>query len=123
MSIVTLYPASTTSPGNPSVFYRNRLATTTTTTAVPKCRNRFRRKRLFAALIEETRPRALPPIRGNNGNVNGAVTESNSVVSLTRNRADDIQAETKALARAINASVYSPELLKFKYANRPFKVS
>lgn len=42
--------------------------------------------------------------------------------AIVRNRADDIQAESKALARAVNASVYSPELLKFKYANRPFKV-
>ncbi|KAI3798421.1 hypothetical protein L1987_33696 [Smallanthus sonchifolius] len=45
-----------------------------------------------------------------------------SIVPSSRNRADDIRAESKALARAVNASLYSPELLKFKYASRPFKV-
>ncbi|KAI3517071.1 hypothetical protein L1887_16278 [Cichorium endivia] len=120
MSSVTLSPASTTSPGNPSIFYRNRRATTTTH---PKCRSRFRAKPLRAALVEEARPRALPPVRGNN-NINGAVAGANvsSIVPSSRDRADDIQAESKALARAINATVYSPELLKFKYASRPFKV-
>ncbi|KAL5073280.1 hypothetical protein RYX36_012264 [Vicia faba] len=33
------------------------------------------------------------------------------VLSLPIDRADDIQAETKAMARAVNASVYSPELV------------
>ncbi|KAI3816899.1 hypothetical protein L1987_10684 [Smallanthus sonchifolius] len=121
MSTVTLSPASTTSPGNPSVFYRNKTPTTTAS----KCRTRFRPKPLFAALVEEVRPRSLPPVKGNNTS-NGAVPEANigvsSIVPSSRNRADDIQAESKALARAVNASVYSPELLKFKYASRPFKV-
>lgn len=123
MSTVNLYPASTTAPGNPSVFYRNR--TPTTNTNAPNCRSRVRAKPLYAALVEEARPRSLPPVRGNNSN-NGAVSEANipvsSIVPSSKNRADDIQAESKALARAVNASVYSPELLKFKYASRPFKV-
>ncbi|KAJ0764001.1 putative ABC-type Cd(2+) transporter [Helianthus annuus] len=124
MSTVTLSPASTTAPGNPSVFYRNK----STTTAGSKCRTRFRSKPIFAALVEEARPRSLPPARGNNNNnnINGAVPELNSgvssIVPASRNRADDIQAESKALARAVNASVYSPELIKLKYASRPFKV-
>ncbi|KAL8218356.1 hypothetical protein R6Q57_021729 [Mikania cordata] len=122
MTTVTLNPASTTAPGNPSVFYRNKSATTT---VAGKCRTRFRSKPLFAALVEEAKPRSLPPIRGNN-TTNGAVPAGNSgvpyIVPASRNRADDIQAESRALARAVNASVYSPELLKFKYASRPFKV-
>ena len=122
MSSVTLSPASTTSPGNPSGFYRNR-RTARTTTIFPKCRTRIRAKPLFAALVEEARPRALPPVRSNN-NINGAGGEANlSSIVLAKDRADDIQAESKALARASNASVYSPELLKNKYASRPFKVS
>ncbi|KAK9064000.1 hypothetical protein SSX86_017872 [Deinandra increscens subsp. villosa] len=125
MSSVTLYPASTTAPGNPSVFYRNNTTATTSTTAAAKCRSRFRTKPLFAALVEETRTRSLPPIRRDNA-ANGAVPGANvgvaSIVPSSRDRADDIQAESKALARAVNASVYSPELLKFKYASRPFKV-
>ncbi|CAI9296280.1 unnamed protein product [Lactuca saligna] len=116
MSSVTLSPASTTSPGHPSVFYRNR--TRSTKTIHPKCRTRFRAKPLRAALVEEARPRALPPVRGNN-NINGVVS---SIVPASKSREDDIQAEAKALARASNASVYSPELLKLNYASRPFKV-
>lgn len=120
MTTVTLSPASTTAPGNPSVFYRN----TRTTPPTTRCRSRFRGKPLRAALVEEARPRSLPPIRGNNNNnINGAVSQPNiSIVPSSRIRTDDIQAESKALARAANASVYSPELLKTKYASRPFKV-
>lgn len=109
-TLTTLYPVSTT-----PVFRRNRIS--------PKYRrNCFRPKRLRCALIEEARPRALPPpVRvTNNNNINGSVVVTD--VSISRNRADDIQAESRALARAINASVYSPELLKYKYANRPLKV-
>ncbi|KAI3830018.1 hypothetical protein L1987_04150 [Smallanthus sonchifolius] len=58
---------------------------------------------------------------------NDVVPEANigvsSIVPSSKNGADDIQAESKALARAVNASVYSPELLKFKYASRPFTIS
>ncbi|XP_076889908.1 protein ACTIVITY OF BC1 COMPLEX KINASE 3, chloroplastic-like [Bidens hawaiensis] len=115
MTTIPLSPASTTAP----VYFRN--------TTPFKCRTRFRTKPLFAALAEETRPRALPPVKSNNNNNinnrNGVVSEAvSSIVPSSRNRADDIQAESKALARAVNASVYSPELLKFKYASRPFKV-
>ncbi|KAI3822095.1 hypothetical protein L1987_09676 [Smallanthus sonchifolius] len=121
MRMVTLNPASTTTLGNPSVFYRNKTPTTT----APKCRTIFRPKPLFAAMVEEARPRSLPPVRGSNIS-NGAVPEANigvsSIVSSSRNRAEDIQAESKASVSAVNASVYSPELLKFKYASRPFKV-
>ncbi|XP_009372672.2 protein ACTIVITY OF BC1 COMPLEX KINASE 3, chloroplastic [Pyrus x bretschneideri] len=37
-------------------------------------------------------------------------------------RMDDLQAEARALARAANASIYSPELLVGKYGSRPVKV-
>lgn len=33
-----------------------------------------------------------------------------------------MQAEAKALARAINASVYSPQMLSTRYGSKPFKV-
>ncbi|KAI3791527.1 hypothetical protein L2E82_05322 [Cichorium intybus] len=69
------------------------------TTTHPKCQSRFRAKPLRATLVEEARPRTLP-----------------------QNRADDNQAESNTLARTINATLYSPELLKFKYTSRPFKV-
>ncbi|KAI3768536.1 hypothetical protein L2E82_19304 [Cichorium intybus] len=43
-------------------------------------------------------------------------------LELGWNIADDIQSESKALARAINATVYNPEILKFKYVSSPFKI-
>ncbi|KAI3808386.1 hypothetical protein L1987_24336 [Smallanthus sonchifolius] len=73
----------------------------------------FRPKPLLSALVEEAIPRSLPPVRGSNTS-NGAVSEANigvsSIVPSSRNRADDIQAKSKALTRAVNTSVYSPEL-------------
>lgn len=38
-------------------------------------------------------------------------------------RAEDIQAEARAFARAANASVYTPELLVDKYGSSPVKVT
>ncbi|XP_047966904.1 protein ACTIVITY OF BC1 COMPLEX KINASE 3, chloroplastic-like [Salvia hispanica] len=40
-----------------------------------------------------------------------------------RDRADDMQAEAAAMARAADASVYSAELLSTKYGSRPIKVA
>ncbi|CAA0825791.1 Uncharacterized aarF domain-containing protein kinase - chloroplastic [Striga hermonthica] len=44
-------------------------------------------------------------------------------VPSVRDRADDMQAEAAAMARAAGASVYSPELLATKYGSRPIKVA
>lgn len=44
-------------------------------------------------------------------------------VSFSRDRTADMQAEATAMARAVNASVYSPELLAAKYGSRPIKVT
>ncbi|KAE8717850.1 pentatricopeptide repeat-containing protein [Hibiscus syriacus] len=41
---------------------------------------------------------------------------------LGGDRAAELQAEVKAMARAVNASVYSPELLANKYGSRPVQV-
>lgn len=38
-----------------------------------------------------------------------------------RKRTEDLQAEVRAMERAVNASVYSPELLASKYGYRPLK--
>jgi hypothetical protein len=48
--------------------------------------------------------------------------DSLKVLALPVDRADDIQAETKALSRAVNASVYSPQLVASRYGSKPFKV-
>ncbi|KAJ7962120.1 ABC1-like kinase [Quillaja saponaria] len=62
-----------------------------------------------AALVEAT-PKPLPVIRDGSFQV------------LAVDRTDDIQAETRALSRAANASIYSPQLLVTKYTSRPIEV-
>lgn len=42
--------------------------------------------------------------------------------SSSRDRANDMQAEARAMARAAEASVYSPQLLSLRYGSRPIKV-
>ncbi|KAM7517412.1 hypothetical protein LguiA_006995 [Lonicera macranthoides] len=82
--------------------------------------------RVRAALVE-ARPRPVPAIRdGTDASAAAAVSVlrlgGDSSVTSGRNRTDDMQAEAKAMARAANASVYTPELLATKYGSRPFKV-
>lgn len=68
-----------------------------------------------AALVEAAPSSRRPPTGRDNG---GAV-----VTIQIPDRADDIQAEAKAMARAVNATVYSPELLARQYGSHPIKVS
>ncbi|KAA8514712.1 hypothetical protein F0562_017891 [Nyssa sinensis] len=91
----------------------------------PKDACNHRRKvrvRTRAALVE-ARPRPVPAIRDRNAD-NNAVTNLGGGYSVPsfRDRANDMQAEARAMARAVNASVYSPELLSIKYGSRPIKV-
>ncbi|KAG5013320.1 hypothetical protein JHK86_025581 [Glycine max] len=44
------------------------------------------------------------------------------VLAFPENRADDIQAEARALARAANATSYTPQLVASKYGSQPIKV-
>ncbi|KAK6939161.1 ABC1 atypical kinase-like domain [Dillenia turbinata] len=78
---------------------------------------------LRAALVEvEARPRALPAaVLDASGNGGGAAAAAEAAV-LGRDRANDMQAEARAMARAANASIYSPQLLALKYGSRPFRV-
>ncbi|XP_042017040.1 protein ACTIVITY OF BC1 COMPLEX KINASE 3, chloroplastic-like [Salvia splendens] len=46
-----------------------------------------------------------------------------SGAASSRHRADDMQAEAAAMARAANASVYSADLLSTKYGSRPIRVA
>ncbi|KAK3427402.1 hypothetical protein EUGRSUZ_F03639 [Eucalyptus grandis] len=71
-----------------------------------------------AALVE-ARPRGPPEVRdggGGGGGRGGAV-----VPVLSVDRAEDIQAEARAMARAADATVYSSELLSRRYGSRPIK--
>ncbi|CAL4900052.1 unnamed protein product [Urochloa decumbens] len=63
-------------------------------------------------------PRASPPAPAN-----GAAAGPPVAASFARDRAEDLQAEGRAMARAAGATVYSPELLAERYGSRPFKVA
>ncbi|KAL0436791.1 UNVERIFIED_CONTAM: protein ACTIVITY OF BC1 COMPLEX kinase, chloroplastic [Sesamum radiatum] len=105
----------------------------TTTLSVPCCvgarisvRRRGRVKAIppRAALVE-AKPRPAQAVNGGDGSASVAllrVRDSSSSAPSSRDRADDMQAEARAMARAANASVYSPELLATKYGSRPIKV-
>lgn len=89
---------------------------------------------MIVAALVEARPQSTPPDFTSNRSLAAAAarvvvgggesspSSSLSIIPTSRDRADDIQAEAKAMARASNASVYSPDLLALKYASRPFKV-
>lgn len=96
---------------------------------------RASRQRLRSALIEA---RPVPAAKTKGGGSAGrghyamelavetqapaaASTAPLSVIST--DRTVDIQAEVRALARAANATVYSPQLLAAKYASQPLRVS
>ncbi|KAK6793164.1 hypothetical protein RDI58_012245 [Solanum bulbocastanum] len=72
-----------------------------------------------AALVE-ARPQQVPAIRDVAGNSN--VTGPLHVGPSSRDRAEDMQSEARAMTRAADASVYSPDLLSSKYGSRPIKV-
>lgn len=61
----------------------------------------------------------MPVLRDRRGNDNGVLVLQDEV---SIGRTNDIQAEAKAMARAADASIYSPELLARQYASRPIKV-
>lgn len=73
-----------------------------------------------AALLE-ARPQQVPAVRdvAGNSNVTGRTLQ---VGPSSKDRADDMQAEARAMTRAADASVYSPEFLATKYGSRPVKV-
>lgn len=60
----------------------------------------------------EVRPRAPPVLR----------SDGSATPVFAWDRAEDLQAEARAMARAANATVYSPENLAGKYSSRPIQV-
>ncbi|MED6172424.1 Protein ACTIVITY OF BC1 COMPLEX KINASE 3, chloroplastic [Stylosanthes scabra] len=72
-----------------------------------------------AALVEATPPSpptsAAPPRPPPQPSVK-------KVLALPADRADDLQAESRAMARASNATLYTPELIASRFKSRPFKV-
>lgn len=79
------------------------------------------RGRLARAALVQARPRedgaAASPSPSSRAN-------TASFVQYRRaDLADDLQAEARALGRAVDASVYSPELIARKHGSQPLKVS
>lgn len=84
-----------------------------------------RASRLRGALVEAANPRPAEAGGGGGGAVTLYSASSSGLPpssSSSRDRAHDIQAEARAMARAANASVYSPQLLASEFGSRPFKV-
>lgn len=74
------------------------------------------RRRLARAALVQARPTK------EDGAASRATTSA--VVQYRRaDLADDLQAEARALGRAVDASVYSPELIARKHGSQPLKVS
>ncbi|CAH9148001.1 unnamed protein product, partial [Cuscuta epithymum] len=91
-------------------------------------KRRLKKRELLRATAVEARPRKVPAIRdrsSDNGNVSLQSLQRSEVTSSplrsSCDLADDMQAEASAVARAANASVYSPQLLFSKYGSRPIK--
>ncbi|XP_074588461.1 protein ACTIVITY OF BC1 COMPLEX KINASE 3, chloroplastic-like [Curcuma longa] len=82
----------------------------------PACRRRQRLPR--AALVQ------APPAPASKSDAGGdGAGRSRHYAVVPRDRAEDMQAEARAMARAANVTVYTPELLSAEYSSRPFKVA
>ncbi|KAI9076142.1 hypothetical protein K1719_041840 [Acacia pycnantha] len=68
-----------------------------------------------AALVDATPSSGVPALRDGSSSI--------KVLALPADRADDLQAEARAMARSANASVYSAKLLAEKYGSQPLKVA
>ncbi|GFP95667.1 uncharacterized aarf domain-containing protein kinase at1g79600 chloroplastic [Phtheirospermum japonicum] len=108
----------------------------TTALPVPWCvgdsTSRVKRKFNSArAALVEAKPRPVPALNAGAGRIGGDDNAAGAVLRVgdssyapyIRDRADDMQAEAAAMARAVDASVYSPEFLAGKYGSRPIRVA
>ncbi|CAH9090121.1 unnamed protein product [Cuscuta europaea] len=91
-------------------------------------KRRLKKKELLRATAVEARPRKVPAIIDwSSDNCNASLQSlqrsevTSSPLCSSCDLADDMQAEASAVARAANASVYSPQLLFSKYGSRPIK--
>ncbi|XP_057469828.1 protein ACTIVITY OF BC1 COMPLEX KINASE 3, chloroplastic-like [Actinidia eriantha] len=120
------YPALSSTAGHHVLL----LSPYTGAITLPRTKNACKRKKsrvASRAAIVEARPQPVPAVENVTGGGNNSVpvlgrdSSSSSVISL-RDRTDDMQAEARAMVRAVNASVYSPQLLSRNYGSRPVKV-
>ncbi|KAF9600753.1 hypothetical protein IFM89_012197 [Coptis chinensis] len=102
------------------------------TVQITRSRKKFRTR---VALVETTRPAVSKTststssssnVEENNNNYSIQVLEPTTSSSrssiLVSSKTKDLQAEARALSRASNASVYTPQLLALKYGSQPLKV-
>lgn len=91
-----------------------------------RCSHQRRKGRSLArsALVEANAPSvpSLPDRTGRSSSSQTEIIQSTAVSKSSWNRADDMQAEARAMTRAASASVYSPEMLVTKYGSRPIRV-
>ncbi|XXG57536.1 hypothetical protein AAC387_Pa03g4668 [Persea americana] len=96
---------------------------TTTMSSGSGTRRRRRKRRtpppLRAALVAEAAGAAEQGRRGGGGDYDTYAVQL--FQDSSRDRANDMQAEARAMARAANASVYSPQFLSIKFGSRPIK--
>ncbi|XP_074269482.1 protein ACTIVITY OF BC1 COMPLEX KINASE 3, chloroplastic [Silene latifolia] len=97
-------------------------------------RQRRKSRALTRSALVEANARSGPSLSErtdrNSGNINGVIKSEKksageapvAVVKFGRDMADDMQAEAKAMARAVACSVYTPEMLATKYGSRPIRV-
>ncbi|KAG0459737.1 hypothetical protein HPP92_022865 [Vanilla planifolia] len=100
-----------------------------------RCSLKGKRSKLPSAALVEAKP--VPALKGGSSGLRGSggageyaiqvvdAAAGNGAPLTIRSRIDlagVIQAEARAMARAFNASVYSPELLASRYGSRPIKV-
>ncbi|KAK9109674.1 hypothetical protein Sjap_017734 [Stephania japonica] len=105
-----MHPISLSCPGG---------AVHTWTAPAERRRQRAGPPRTRAALVE-AKPVAPPP--RDSGESYAVQVLAAAPPPAKASRAKDLQAEARAMARAANASVYSPEFLSLKYGSRPIKV-
>ncbi|KAK9112163.1 hypothetical protein Scep_019682 [Stephania cephalantha] len=91
----------------------------TWTAAAERRRLRAGPPRTRAALAEA---KPVAPLARDSGESYAVQVLSAAPQPATASMAKDLQAEARAMARAANASVYSPELLSLKYGSRPIKL-
>ncbi|KAL9242110.1 hypothetical protein vseg_016143 [Gypsophila vaccaria] len=100
-----------------------------------RSRQRHKLRAITRSALVESNARsgtfASERIDRSSGNQNGAIKSEMkavgedsviAVVKYSRDMADDMQAEARAMTRAVACSVYSPEMLTTKYGSRPTRV-
>ncbi|KAL5229470.1 hypothetical protein ABZP36_028246 [Zizania latifolia] len=90
--------------------------------AACSCRRRPRHRPRGRSLLLRAASTAAPPSPDLSIQISPRASPP-AVASLARDRAEDLQAESRAMARAAAATVFSPELLASRYGSRPTKVA